>query len=197
MLRSAYAAAEELIRDNPILQVKSAEDNRGRVIAWAVDFAIERAVQTGAIQCDCRWRSFDEPTGRYLELLFAHSRVTVSQVANPSRQPRNVGFRENARLSNGQMTFEFASDVIDKEDVAASPPHILFLHGHQSLQFSHFAVPSPTSKKKYLWRSQNLMTLPHEVPIDGPAPENTDYDLAEMQLLKERIERWRKDNDEG
>lgn len=90
LLKTAYAAADDLVGGNPILQVKSAEDNKGRLISWAVDFALERAVETGNLHCDYWWRSFAEPTGRYLELRFEHSRVTVSQVADPRRQPRNV-----------------------------------------------------------------------------------------------------------
>lgn len=194
LLKTAYAAADDLVRDNPILQVASAKDNKGRLISWAVDFALERGVETGVLRCDCRWRSFDEPTGRYLELRFAHSRVTVSQVANPARQPRNVGFRENARLSNGQGSFDFEGMVIEDEQPIVGPPHILLLHGHQSLSFAHWAVPSPTSKTGLLWRSQNLMGLAHEIPSEGPAAEDTDFDLKEMDLLKERIERWQRDN---
>lgn len=195
LLRSAYAAADELVRDNPILQVKSAEDNKGRVISWAVDFAAERAVETGALPCESKWMSFNDPTGRYLELRFAHSRLTISQVSDASRQPRNVGFRENARLSNEQGVFDFAGVIEGEDDDVTGLPHILFLHGHQSLRFAHLAVPSPTSRRGFVWRSPNLMALPHEVPKDGPDPEDTDYDLNEMKLLKERIEKWRRDND--
>jgi hypothetical protein len=36
-LKSAYSAAAMLVRAEPILQVASAEDNRGRIISWAVD----------------------------------------------------------------------------------------------------------------------------------------------------------------
>lgn len=195
LLRGAYAAADELVKDNPILQVKSAEYNKGRIISWAVDFAAERAVETGAIPCEFRWRSFNDPTGRYIELRFPHSRLTISQVSDPMRQPRNVGFRENARLSNGQGAFNFTDEIIEKEDKVTGFPHILFLHGHQSLRFAHLAVPSSTSKRDFLWRSQDLMTLPHEIPKNGPATEDTDYDLNEMKLLKVRIEKWRRDND--
>lgn len=199
LLRTAYAAANELVMDNPILQVRSAEDNKGRIISWAVDFAAERAVETGAIPCEYQWCSFGEPTGRYLEMRFAHSRLTISQVADPRRQPRNVVFRENARMGNGQWSLWDlpGCDVIEKEDdedEVTGLPHILLVHGHQTLQFAHLGVPSPTSKHSYLWRSPNLMNLPHEVYHDGPAPEDTDYDLNEMKLLKERIEKWQRDH---
>ena len=194
VLRTAYAAADDVIRDTPILQVKSAEDNKGRIIQWAVDFGLERAVEIGTLSCDCRWRPFAKPTGRYLELRFEHSRLTISQVENPKKQPRNVVFRDNARLGNGQGgLFED-----EKTDSAINDlPHILLVHGHQTLNFAHLAVPSPSSQSSYLWRSSNLLNVPHEVPAEGPAAEDTDYDLNEMKLLKERIEKWRKDNGEG
>ena len=54
LLRTAYAAAHDLIHDTPILQVKSAEDGKGRIIAWAVDFAMQRAVETGILPCECQ-----------------------------------------------------------------------------------------------------------------------------------------------
>lgn len=198
VLRTAYAAADDIVKDNPILQVKSAADNKGRLIQWAVDFGMERAVEIGSVLCDCRWRPFAKPTGRYLELVFGHSRLTVSQVEDAKRQPRNVVFRENARLSNGQGILDLGDEVIEAEtadEAIKDLPHILLVHGYQSLQFAHLAVPSPTSKKDYLWRSANLMNLPYEVSEPGPAAEDTDYDLNEMKLLKERIEKWRKDND--
>ena len=40
------------------------------------------------------------------------------------------------------------------------------------------------------------MNLPHEVSSDDPPPEDTDYDLEELALLKEDIDQWRRDNDE-
>lgn len=197
VLRTAYAAADDMVKDNPILQVNSAADNKGRLIQWAVDFSLERAVETGLLQCDYRWRPFAKPTGQYLELLFNHSRLTVSQVENPKRQPRNVVFRENARLGNGQGLLELGDQVIEDESIETEikiPPHILLVHGHQRLQFAHLAVPSPNSKRDFLWSSVNLVNLPHELEETGPAIEDTDYDLNEMKLLKERIEKWQKDN---
>lgn len=197
VLRTAYAAAEEFVRDSPILQVNSALDNKGRVVQWAVDLGMERAVETGALQCDLRWQPFARPTGRYLELVFGHSRLTVSQVEDAKTQPRNVVFRENARLGNGQGILNFGDGVIEGEEDEGIEglPHILLVHGHKSLSFAHLAVPSPASKRSYLWRSANLLDLPYEMTQPGPAPEDTDYDLNEMKLLKERIEKWRKDND--
>lgn len=194
MFRTAYAAAEELIRDNPILQVESARDNRGRIVTWAVDLAIERAIQTGALDCECRWRSFAAPTGRYLELQFSHSRASISQVAVSSVQPRNVVFRENARMNNGQIFLDLPEFNIEEE--LDGLPHFLIVHGHQTLNFIHLGVPSATSRRSYSYQTPNLMNLPHEVEKDDrPPAENTDYDIEAMNLLKEQIEKWRREND--
>jgi hypothetical protein len=191
LLRTAYAAVGEIVQDEPMLQIESAEDNRGRLITWAVDFGFVRAINSGAINCEHRWRDFARPTGRYLELRFPHSTASVSQVANPARQPRNVVFRENARLRN-EWLFPFPE--FQEEMRIAGLPHWLFLHGHQSLNFAHIAVPSPDSNFDFVYRSTNLMNIPHEMPSDVPPPEHTDDALDEIALLKEDIERWRRDN---
>ncbi|MER9329803.1 hypothetical protein [Mesorhizobium sp. M0488] len=190
VLRTAYAAAADLAKSDPILQVESAQDNKGRLISWAVDFGLKRAVDKGSLSCDYRWRTYAKPTGRYLELRFSHSTASVSQIEDPKRQPRNVVFRENARLRAPSL-FE---DIEEKEPVSGAP-HFLLVHGHQELNFAHFGAPSSTSKSKWTWLSQNLMKLPHEMPSEGPGAEDTDVDLDELNLLKEDIERWMKDND--
>lgn len=190
ILRTAYAAAQELTGSNPILQVESAEDNKGRLVSWAVDFGLKRAIVNGSLPCDYRWRPFAEPTGRYLELQFSHSTASVSQVKNPNRQPRNVVFRENARLRAPSLFSEF-----EESEPLSGAPHFILVHGHQDLNFAHFGSPSSTSKTKWTWLSQNLMKLPHELPAEGPDTEDTDVNFDELNLLKEDIERWMKDND--
>lgn len=191
VLRTAYSAVEELVKSDPILQVESAEDNKGRLIAWAVDFGLKRAIDNGSFPCEYRWREFAKPTGRYLELRFSHSTASVSQVENPRRQPRNVVFRENARL---RAPYLF-SEIEDEEPIAGAP-HFLLVHGYQQLNFAHFGAPSATSRAKWSWLSRNLMSLPHEMSAEGPETEDTDIDLDALNLLKEDIERWRRDNGE-
>lgn len=94
------------------MEAKSAEENRGRFITYAVDFGFERAIKSGTFDCDYRWKEFARPTGRYLELRFSHSTASVSQVSDPVCQPRAVVFRENARLRT-QAIFPFAE--LEKE----------------------------------------------------------------------------------
>ncbi len=193
VLRSAYAAAAELAKDTPILQIESAADNHGRLVSWAVDLGLQRAVESGALECDFRWRNFASPTGRFLELRFPHSTASVSQVASPLKQPRKVVFRENARLRN-QGTFDFAE--FREEQKISGMPHFLLIHGHQDLNFAHLGVPSADSSREWSWLSRNIMGIPHEVSSDQPPPENTDSDFEELNLLKEEIEKWRRDNDD-
>ena len=194
--KTAYAAVDSMIQDTPIMNVKSAEDNKGRFISYAVDYGLERAIKNGSLNCDYNWKDYSKPTGRYLELIFSHSTASVSQVADPNRQPRNVVFRENARLRNQNFLpfAEFENDVY-----ISGLPHFLLLHGHQTLDFAHLGVPSSTSKIKYTWLSPNLMAMPHEQPLSEEiAPqEDTDFDLDELELLKEDIEKWIRDNDDG
>lgn len=191
ILRTAYKAVEEIVANNAMLNVPSAQDNRGRLITWAVDLGIERAIKQGALGCDYRWKPFAKPTGRYLELRFSHSIATVSQVKDPNKQPRNVVFRENAKISNTRSLFE---GIKGFEDEVCGLPHILLVHGHQSLDFSHFGIPSHSSKIKYEWLSDNLMKMPHELPSELPPSEDTDSSLDDLELLKEDIARWERDN---
>ena len=157
ILRTAYAAAGEMVRESPILQIESAIDNNGRLISYAVDFGFRRAIESGMIDCDYRWRPFARPTGRYLELRFSHSTASISQVSVAKTPPRKVVFRENARLRNqGLFPYpEFAEEL-----VVSGLPHLLIVHGYQALNFAHIAVPSSGSGSEYVWRSRNLMNLP-------------------------------------
>ena len=40
------------------------------------------------------------------------------------------------------------------------------------------------------------MTLPHALLTTGPDAEATDTDFSEVNLLKEEIAKWRKDNND-
>ena len=192
VLRTAYQAADDLMRDSPILQVESAKDNRGRLISFAVDTGIQRAIENGSIPCDYRWVYFDKPTGRYLELRFSHSTASISQVRCAARQPRSVVYRENARLRNqGVLSFP----GFDEDPSVIGLQHFYIVHGYQSLCFAHLALPSADREVGYEWRSLNLISLPHVLEPEGPAPEDTDYDPDELASLKDEIDRWRRDSD--
>lgn len=191
-LKAAYQAAKVLIDSEPILQVPSAEDNQGRIIQWAVDLGFRRLCESGQWPFDFRWRYFERPTGRYLEIRPSHSVITISQVADAASQPRDVLFRENKRLS-GQGWLRGLPRPGGEEPIGGEP-HILLVHGYQSLNFAHLGIPRGEHDKGYHHRTPNLMLMPHIVTSPEPPPEDTDIEA--VITLKEEIDRWRKDHAE-
>ena len=189
-LKTAYEAAEVAVKDEPIFNVESALDNRGRVIQWSVDFAFQRLVTSGKWPFEFRWRPYEKPTGRYLEILPSHCVITISQVANHKKQPRDVRFRMNKRVS-GQG---FLKGILKEEDkdIGAGLPHVLLMHGHQKLNFAYLAIPNGDHGSGFYHKSRNLMLMPHAVADPEVAIEETDIDA--VMTLKEEIDKWRKDN---
>ena len=193
-LKNAYAAAAALAMAEPILQVPSAEDNHGRLASWAVDFAFQRIIESGRWPVDCRWHPFAKPTGRYLQIKLSHSVLSISQVADPAVQPRDVKFRQNARLNNQPS---FALKDFDDTRAVVGLPSFLLVHGKQvrdvqEYEFAHLGVPHPQHTRHYIYRTPNLMEMIHEVPSEVPPVEDTDTDA--VMTLKEEIEKWRRDN---
>jgi hypothetical protein len=190
-LKNAYAAADLLISGEPILQVTSARDGRGRIVQWAVDLGFQKLCESGGWPFDCRWKYFAKPTGRYLEIRPSHSVLTISQVADPKKQPRDVHFRANKRLNTQPLLRGFPKRPEDED--LGGVPHVILAHGHQGLNFAHLGIPYENHRDGYICRTANLMRLPHGVTSDVPPPEDTDIDA--VMTLKEEIDKWRKDND--
>lgn len=190
-LKNAYAAANLIVSQEPTFNVESAKANKGRIIQWAVDFAFEKLVKSGQWGRDYRWRSYEKPTGRYLAILFSHSALTISQVTNTAKQPRDVGFRRNKRLDS-QITMDILQD--EKENTSGLP-HILLLHGHQSLDFAHLAIPEPMHWLGFQHKTANLIQMAHAVSEPEIPMEETDIEA--VMTLKEEIDRWRRDNESG
>lgn len=193
-LRAAYRAAEELIADSPIASIAERRGERGRIVAWSVDLAFSKLVETGALPFDKSWEAFEKPTGRYLALRASSSTITISQIADPAKQPRNVRFRENRRMSN-QPFLDLPG--FESDGPLSGEPHILLTHGYQELTFSHLCMPDPDHRNGYRYRSENLLGIPHAVETQGPPEEDTDFDLDELALLKEEVERYRRDHGSG
>ena len=178
-----------LVRSEPMLQIPSAEDDRGRIVSWAVDKGVLGLIKMGQWPVDSRWAPFAKPTGRYLQVRLSHSVLSISQVAKGKVQPRNVGFRQNARLNN-QPSFNLA-EFEDTRSVVGLPSFLL-VHGYQDLDFAHLGVPHPQHKRSYIYQTPNLMLMAHEVSAGVPPVEQTDIEA--VMTLKEGIEKWRRDN---
>lgn len=189
-LKAAYEQAAVLMKSEPILNVTSARDNAGRIIQFAVDLGFQRLVESQQWPFDFRWRPFARPTGRYLEIRPSHSVITISQVADPKFQPRDVLFRANKRLNNQGWIKGLPNPKDDGSSYGL--PHILLVHGHQELSFAHVGIPNETHHQGYIYRTPNLMMMPHVVPTIEPAVEKTDFEA--VMTLKQEIDKWRRDN---
>lgn len=187
-LKAAYTAAFDLAKDQPILQTPSAIDNRGRLIAWAVDLAFERLITTGQWPYEYSWQPFAKPTGRFLRVHLDHSTLTISQVERAQRPPRYAKFRENAFFNNTPFLFP----EMEKERQVTGLPAFLLVHGHRSLDFAHLGLPHST-ERHYLYRSPNLLSIPHVVAPEEPPAEAVDEEV--IITLKDEIQRWQSDND--
>lgn len=190
-LKTAYAAADDLISGEPILQVQSAEDNGGRIVQWAVDLAFQRPIENGQWPFDFRWQYFAAPTGRYLEIRPSHSVMTISQVADPRKQPRDVCFRANKRLRNQGWLRGLPNPY--GEGATSGVPHILLTHGYQTLNFAYLGIPHDTHHLGYQYRTPNIMQMPREASTPVYPIEDTDHDA--VMSLKDEIDKWRRDND--
>ena len=175
VLRDARAAAATVAMAEPILQVPSAEDNHGRLISWAVDLGIQRLIQSGRWPVECRWRPFAQPTGRYLEIRLSHSVMSISQVADASVQPRDVKFRQNARLNN-QPSF-LLRDFDDTRSVAGLPSFLMIhgrvVRGDLENEFAHIGVPHPIHGRDYIYKTPNLMEMVHDTGYKSCRPSRT------------------------
>jgi hypothetical protein len=191
VFKSAYIAVASLVKDVPFLKVPSATFNRGRMVTWAVDHAVENHIKSGQWNVEYRWVSFGspKPTGKYLEILPPESRMTISQVADPRKQPRDVAFRANARLFNSPFLFD---DMEADRNVITGRPALLLAHGHQDLSFLHIGMPHADGKYGFICRTQNLLTLPQEVQQPGPPVEDTSF--KDTMTLKDQIAKWLRDN---
>jgi hypothetical protein len=195
LLRTAREAVASVVKAEPILQVTSARQNYGRVVSWAVDHGVERLIRSRRWPVECRWKSFAQPTGKYLEVIFSHSVMSISQVSDATIQPRDVKFRENARLNN-QRSFSFHQSLNERS--SAGVPSFLLIHGKVALgelehDFAHVGVPHPEHKSDWIYRTKNLMDGIQVLDESLPPTEETDFD-EDLLSIKEDVEKWRRDN---
>jgi hypothetical protein len=189
-LRTAYKAAADLAKDEPILEVASAADNRGRLVSWAVDVAIERLIKTGKWPFDYEWKYFEKPTGRYLQIQFGAATMSVSQVERPKKPPRHALFRGNAAMMNYKFLFP---EMEERRKIDGLPAFVL-IHGHQELNFIHIGMAYPR-RRKWLYRTPNLLLTPHAIESTEPPIEAQDEEsIITLKELKEEIAKWRRDS---
>lgn len=191
-LRRAYAATDEMIEREPRLQTPGGRYQRGDLINLATSYELEKLVKTGKLPFDGEWSFFAKPTGKYYVIITPRSRITTSQVENPQKRPRRAVHRTNYAELNEQSLFDSINDEITqkleeaKRDQERRLLHIL--HGYQVLQFAHITYPHP-EKNRHIYRTGNLLGLPHEVssdlsPQEGPA---TSPDPEVVESIERRL----------
>lgn len=183
-MRRAYANADHAIDAIPFLQSPGGPFHRGDLIALAADYEFARLIASGALPgFDCSWEPFAKPTGVHLVMRTRNSRITISQMDDPTKRPRRAEFRNDYAAFNVRYLFEQMNR--DVED-AAKTKHILLMHGYQTLSYVQLALPNRTGAG-HIYRTPNLLDLPHEVaptvlggqddegPRQSPDPEAIEH----------------------
>jgi hypothetical protein len=193
-LKLAYAAVEALYQTDVMFQVVSAQIGKGHIIGFAVDVQFERLLKTGKLPFDYRWAPFERPTGRYLELRLGASTMSINQLPEPAAIPRHAFFRQNRVLNNAPF---LPYPEFDDERKIAGLPHLILGHGYQNLSFAQIGVLSPPSQQKgWIFRTPNLLMMPHVVETEEPKVEAADAEA--VVTLRDELKRWARDhiNDE-
>ncbi|MCW5695035.1 MAG: hypothetical protein KIT48_21965 [Pseudolabrys sp.] len=174
-LRRAYSAADITMERDDYLATPGAKYQRGDLIMLAASYEFEQLLKRGLLPgFDGTWEFFAKPTGKHFVMLTSRARITLNQVQDPRKKPRRAVFRNNYAELNEAGLFDSFDDELKRareeaeRDGARRLLHIL--HGYHDLDFAHIAYPHP-ERNRHIYRSRNLMQLPHEVSSDLPAPE--------------------------
>jgi hypothetical protein len=82
-----------------------------------------------------------------------------------------------------------------EEERVRGLPHLLLVHGYHQLDFIRIGMPSPHAADfGYIYQTPNLLLEPQIVDDQLPPPEGTDAQV-EVELLKEELRKWRRDNE--
>jgi len=191
--RNAYAAVEGLAKEESILQGEAARINRGHLRAWAVDTAVMRLITSGAWPFEYSWKDYVRPTGKYLCVHLGAATLSVCQVMRSKKVPRPAAFRSNNVMNNSP--FLELDSSFEQQNTINGLPHLVLVHGYQTLDFIHAGVPYPNARKVgYIYQTPNLLLMPHIVNSDLPPPEGTEIN-PEVEILKEELKKWRRDNE--
>ena len=191
-LQTAYNAVDALYRDEPLFDVVTARLGKGHIVAWAVDRQLERMLISGRLPFDYRWASFERPTGKYLQIRLASSTLSISQLSQPTDIPRHAVFRTNRILNNNPLLPLNAE--IEEEGTVAGLPHLILIHGYQTLSFAQLGVLHPRPKEfGWIYRTPNLMNATRIIEAEK-LPDEEAVDVEAIVTLKADLAKWIRDN---
>ena len=180
-LRRAYGTASRVIEAEDFLQTPGARLQRGDLIAHATEHEVMRLVQTQALPFEATWEPYARPTGKHLVVWTKRGRLTINQVEDWKKKPREAEFRSNYSMTNIGYLFKF---MTDEDKSRKERKHILLLHGYQELNFCHLTVPHAL-QNYHLARSPNLMLMPHVIVKDERPREEGPTDSPDPEALEE------------
>jgi len=187
-LRRAYAAADQTMERDSYLGTPGARYQRGDLIMLAASYEFQELVKSNDLPFDGTWEFFARPTGKHFVMLSDRARITTNQIADPKKRPRRAVFRENYAELNEQSLFDDAEEIARQRAAAAHDRErrlLHVLHGYQDLDFVCLAYPHP-EKNRHIYRTQNLMRLPHDIdsglpPAEGPQESPTPQALENLE----------------
>ena len=119
-LKAAYDCVSALAADAEFLRLPSVQ--LGHLRAWAAELAVKHLVDTGKWPFDYEWQPYKNKTGNWLRLRLSNSMMSVHQLGDPSKMPRQADYRTNGFLNN-QGVLGFPELV--QEERLAGLPHLL------------------------------------------------------------------------
>jgi hypothetical protein len=195
-IRRAYAAADRTMAQSPYFGTPGGKYQRGDLIMLAASYEFEVLVKEQALPFDGIWEFFARPTGKHYVMLTPRSRITTSQIDDPRKRPRRAVFRANYAELNDKFLFDYMNAAAERQAEEAKRDGerrlIHILHGYQELQFVHLAYPHP-GRNGHIYRSSNLLKMPHEVTSDLP-PEEGPADSPNPEALDKLNRHLREDD---
>ena len=183
IFQRAYQAADQLVSENKILQCPSAQV--GHLRTWASDYALAQAIESGELPVeDYSWEWYVKPTGQYLQIYTKKAVLTVNQLQDVSKRPRDAKFRENASYNNQPYLFP----ELEPPKKAVGKAHLIIAHGYHALAFIHIGMPSPDDAGfPWLGLTKNILDEIYVVSNDT-APVEAE-DIKPVLTIKESIKK--------
>lgn len=178
-----YSMADQLVKNNDMLDWAVGRDNLPYLRRIAVDFELARTLTNGPYGINMRINKNFSKNYHHLELITSDFITTISHVDGQYRLPRKAVFRSNYYLSN-QLTLPFGRDY---EYQPSHPYYALITHGSEGLvpAFCNLGVPAPNAAN---WLARiNLMSEPHLISNTTVTVEEVEENLVALRKFKERV----------
>lgn len=178
LLCQGYERVDELLRLTPWLTRVDPKVTRGILIRSAVHDVFYNRVKLGQWPHTPTIQEYTAPGGQYLEIRSTRSILSIHRVKwisafNTPAFPRRAGFLDNQRIAANdpaQLCMAFRQALSELQ--GSLPRFVLVYGGEERPEFAFAAIPDH-QRRRYLWRTPNLMNRPFAVPAPGVEVEDT------------------------